>query len=428
MRNLVCVFAMMMLVLAACGVPVGADQLDRQALGGANQTPAPHRVHPYQRNRPIHTAPNCTLRYYGGGVLSHVQVIDVLWGSGLDSTVTSKMGPFYTAVTNSTYFDWLSEYNTLTAPTVDGLPGSGQGISRGTFGGSFTIVPSRCASVPGVCTDSDVSSEILDQISGGFLPPPFIGCDGQANTVYMVQFPQGIDIDDGTGAKSCGDFCAYHSTVSDLSGTPIAYGIIPWMGPGSACETGCGSSVYLDRLTSTVAHELVEAVTDRDIGLTGGVQRPMAWYANGNQCGEIGDICNTDSTITDSNGTVWTVQTQWSNAAHACVGSRNVTATCASATSAQYCQCTQDGGVPPPFDAGVRDAGQPVVDAGTPDAGPPDAGHELDAGMNLDPVDAGDAADAGLGGTKASGCGCQSAGEAWLLAPLALVWFTRRRR
>jgi MYXO-CTERM domain-containing protein len=430
------------LVVSACGVPVGADQVDRQALGGANQPPVPHRVHPYQRNRPINTAPNCTLRYYGGGVLSQVHVIDVLWGSGLDSTVTQKMGPFYSAVTDSTYMDWLSEYNTYGATTVDGRPGSNQGITRGTFGGTYTIVPSRCASVPGTCTDSDVSSEILDQIAAGTLPGPTFGCDGEVNSLYMVQFPQGIDIDDGTGAMSCSSFCAYHSTVSDNSGTPIAYGIIPWMGPGSACETGCGSSVYLDRLTSTVAHELVEAVTDRDIGLTQGVTRPMAWYANGNNCGEIGDICNTDGTIVDQNGTTWTVQTQWSNAAHACVATRSIAPSCTSANASHFCQCLADGGIvipPPPGDAGVTDGGQVTVDAGVPDAGPVvvDAGHDADAGstsdagMNVEPDDAGTigTADAGTGGGKGTGCGCQSATDtAWLLAPLALVWFSRRRR
>jgi hypothetical protein len=68
-------------------------------------------------------------------------------------------------------------------------------------------------------------------------------------------------------------------------------------------------------------------VTDKDVGLATGTDpaAPMAWYDTTN--GEIGDICvdNTlasgggDGKITASDGTVYTVQTEWSNKHTNCI-------------------------------------------------------------------------------------------------------------
>ena len=47
---------------------------------------------------------------YGGGyVITHPLVVPVFWGS-LNSTLTSNINGFYTAVTDSSYMDWLDEY------------------------------------------------------------------------------------------------------------------------------------------------------------------------------------------------------------------------------------------------------------------------------------------------------------------------------
>ena len=59
------------------------------------------------------------LGYYGGPVVSNVQVVVVFWGSGVSSTVTSGIGGFFQNITNSTYFDLLSQYAS-TGPTVGG--------------------------------------------------------------------------------------------------------------------------------------------------------------------------------------------------------------------------------------------------------------------------------------------------------------------
>src|ERR1700733_5891420 len=50
--------------------------------------------------------------YYGGPVISNVKVMAVFWGSAIDATIQKQIGGFYSTTVNSTYFDWLKEYNT----------------------------------------------------------------------------------------------------------------------------------------------------------------------------------------------------------------------------------------------------------------------------------------------------------------------------
>jgi uncharacterized protein (TIGR03382 family) len=78
-------------------------------------------------------------------------------------------------------------------------------------------------------------------------------------------------------------------------------------------------------------------------------------------------------------------------------------------------------------DAGAVDAGVVEPDAGAPDAGAEDAGFVVDAGMM---TGGGDGATGGGGGgmiTAPSGCGCASF-DGMALLPLALAWWSRRRR
>jgi hypothetical protein len=248
------------------------------------------------------------LNYYGGVVLSNVAAVVVFWGPNVNATTRSQIGGFYSAVTNSAYMDWLSEYNT-TIPAQDGGPGTNQLIGRGTLASTVTITPSRTATT---LQDTDIQAELNSQISAGFLPAP------TANTVYMTYFPPGIRIIMG-GSQSCaaGGFCAYHGTFR-RSGSSTFYSVMPDMGPGSGCDLGCGNSTPFNNLTSVSSHELIETVTDADVGLATVIGRPLAWYDPVN--GEIGDICN------GNQGSIagYVVQRQWSNVSAACIVSRTV--------------------------------------------------------------------------------------------------------
>src|SRR5262249_1017737 len=89
--------------------------------------------------RPTSSNNGLAVQYWGGPVISNVQVIKVLWGSFVDSASTSGLGQFYTDVTQSDYYGLLAEYGTV---GLNGIgpgspPGSNQTIGPGTFGGEF---------------------------------------------------------------------------------------------------------------------------------------------------------------------------------------------------------------------------------------------------------------------------------------------------
>ena len=259
------------------------------------------------------------LTYYGGRVVSNMQVVQVLWGTGsylaqVSSTATPSMASFYQQSLNSSYVDWLAEYNTagLAAPT------SNQLIGRGSFLGQFIITPSITSST---VDDTQIQAELSSQIAAGHLPAPTTDAAGNANTYYAVYFPAGKTITQG-GTSSCvaGGFCAYHGTVAASSMTAeLFYGVHPDMQPASGCSTGCGGSASsFANQTSVASHEMVETITDAEVGLATTNGPPLAWYDNTN--GEIGDICNAQQgSFTGNDGVTYTVQLEFSNQQNNCV-------------------------------------------------------------------------------------------------------------
>src|SRR5256885_13075037 len=101
-------------------------------------------------------------------------------------------------------------------------------------------------------------------------------------------------------------------------------GVLPDMSSSSGCATGCGTSTTFNNQTSVASHEMIEAVTDAEVGLAAVVGPPLAWYNSAS--GEIGDICNAQQgTIVGTDGVTYTVQKEFSNVANDCIVSRNVT-------------------------------------------------------------------------------------------------------
>jgi hypothetical protein len=314
-------------LLAACGQGLDPQGLDAQTAEQeihATFTPG-SRVHAMPRrdtNQSVtNAATNAHLSYYGGHVISNVKVVQVLYGSGtyisqVSSTGTPSMASFYGQATNSAYMDWLSEYNTnITAQ--NGQQGTNQTIGRGTFNGQVQITPSS-ANNGSTIDDTNIQAEINAQINAGTLPAP------DANTLYMINFPKGKHITQG-GSGSCvaGGFCAYHGTFTRNSAS-VYYGVLPDMSAGSGCDTGCGASTTFNNQTSVASHEMIEAVTDAEVGLSTVVGPPLAWYDGTN--GEIGDICNAQQgTISGTDGQTYTVQKEWDNATSSCIVSKTTT-------------------------------------------------------------------------------------------------------
>lgn len=256
------------------------------------------------------------LTYFGGRVVSSMQVVQVLWGSGsyptsVSSTSSPSMATFFDGVLDSPYIDWLDEYDA-----------NGQHIARGGFVGQFTITPSIGGST---ISDAQIESELASQILAGHLPAPTTDGAGNVNTYYAIFFPHGKTITQG-GSSSCvsGGFCAYHGTIASVGGHEIYYGVHPDMQAGSGCDVGCGSGTQFQNYTSVASHEMVETITDPEVGLAFTNAPPLAWYDNDN--GEIGDICNAlQDTILGGDGVTYTVQQEWSNAAGDCLTSAPTT-------------------------------------------------------------------------------------------------------
>jgi len=259
------------------------------------------------------------LSYFGGPVISNVHVVEVLYGSGsylpqVAGTTTPDMGTFFSdlAGTNSGYISLLTQYDTPASG------GTGQTIGNGTFDGLFQIVPS--AGNDGVTIDdTQIQAELLAQISAGHLPGPILDAAGNVNTLYMIYFPPGKVIT-LSGSTSCvaGGFCAYHGTTSNtFQSKNLLYGVQPDMQAGG-CSVGCGTSSVFGNYTSVSSHELTEAITDADVGIATVFGPPLAWYDMADNA-EIGDLCNGQQGSYVANGTTYTIQLEFSNAANNCV-------------------------------------------------------------------------------------------------------------
>jgi hypothetical protein len=232
---------------------------------------APARAMPGSVQR---TDVSAQLTYRGGPVISNINIIPIYWGTG--ARFQSDINQFYSDISNSSFFDWLNEYNTPS-----------QSIGRGQAQPGFVDTAMPGGRNP---ADSDVANEIANLIANGSIPP----ADG--NTYYPVHFALG-DGPDG----SCTSYCAYHNSAT-INGTTFYYGIIP------DCDGGCSQTgVPIDAITATATHEMTETVTDPDVG-----NNNLAWYDDTN--GEIGDICN-DFEARFGN---WQIQLEWSNAHNAC--------------------------------------------------------------------------------------------------------------
>jgi hypothetical protein len=235
-------------------------------------------LHPVTREAAA-AAPHLT--YRNGPLLTNVEVFTIFWGTAWNDAANSplieQMNAFFAYILTSTLIDQLGEYS---------VPG--KTIGHGTVVGTKTITdPSPGKSV----TDAALQQFLQAQISGGTLPAP------SANTLYFLFLPPATQVKQGTSA-SCKDFCGYHEATPT---SDIFYAVMPFPG----CSGCLGGLETLPALTSTSSHELCESITDPIPG--------QGWYDDNN--GEIGDICAWKTKQVGS----YTVQTEWSNAANACV-------------------------------------------------------------------------------------------------------------
>ena len=255
------------------------------------------------------------LTYYGGPVVSSIRSIDVSYGATSYLTAnTSLITNFTNQYLGSGVIDWLSDYDTPT-----------QSIGRGTSVGAIAITPSAGNNGPNI-RDANIQAELAAQITANQLPAP------TADTSYALFFRHGQSICDSTGSCSLvsGGFCAYHSTMT-LGGVTFTYQVMPDL----TGINGCGTGTDAQNTTAVLSHELVETITDPDVGIATALAPPLGWYSTAK--GEIGDICNGQhGTFVGTDSVTYTSQTLWSNVTSSCIETRQAAPVFTSASSAAF--------------------------------------------------------------------------------------------
>jgi len=259
------------------------------------------------------------LTYFGGPVISNIQVVVVFWGPNVTTALTANgtIDQFYTDITSSRYFDLLTEYTTAGITSSGGVT-SNQTIGHGTFGGKFTITPSICPG-PTACTvtDGQIQTELTNQINNHVLPAPQADVHGIINTYYAIYFPPNVTISIDPTTKSCvtGGFCAYHSNT----GSNIPYGVLPDVSAGGCSVQGaCGSGTTLQIATGVSSHEMAEAITDAQVGSASVFGPPLGWYDNPPNLGEIADLCDPSFVTVNAGSSTYTVELLFSNVQNEC--------------------------------------------------------------------------------------------------------------
>lgn len=292
------------------------------------------------------------LVYYGGRVISNVEVVQVPWTSAVDPMLLNDLTTFYKTLLASDYLDWLTEYDTIGKPGfVDKMPGSEQHIGRGTFFGTVPITPQNPKKT---LADKDIQVELAAQLDKGVLPPPKLDAQGNVNSLYVFEFPDGYSID-LFGLQSCQQYGGYHFTIK-YKGLSVPYAVIP----------GCGFNMAQHTLVRS--HELVEAITDTEPGLLADVyaptNRPVAWVAQADNfwdAPEASDICGNNPEVVEN----YTVTTSWSNFANDCVARIPLCDGSSSPPSCRPCNAFDEGvgcnGTTPACETAGMMAGQCVT-------------------------------------------------------------------
>jgi PKD repeat protein len=261
------------------------------------------RIHTGQRS-------SANVSYNGGPVSRSMTGVLVDWGPNVNPLYTDEANgdpgliKYLAASSGST-----GDIGGVLAQYIDST--SHNAANAVSYGHQYQIAPSPGNSGT-TLTDSQIQTELVDQIQAGSLPHP-VGNGLQ--TVYLMLFPSGDTecLDNAATQCSGSVFCAYHSNTSLPDGTNVLYAVLPDNMSGAMAQ-GCGptggASALLQDQTAFLSHEWSETITDP----TG-----QTWWNNNsrsvNYGNEVGDNCNQ---LMGPNGP-WTVQLEWSNLNGSCL-------------------------------------------------------------------------------------------------------------
>jgi hypothetical protein len=218
--------------------------------------------------------PMPTVIKHSGKVIAHPVLVTITYADDTFSPMWKTLGD---QIVTST---WLT--------TV----GTEYGVGTGSHAGMYSIGPAP-ASIDGTTIQSTIQAKITD----GTLPAPDASGDQH---IYVLYVPRKVTL-----GNDLQNIYGYHA-MGTAKGVNIAY---------AAILDPTWNTNEVPGITSTVAHELIEAATDPydppNDGWYTDPPLPDPWWLI---MGEVGDLCDGEKLITSGD---FQVQRSWSNAAAA---------------------------------------------------------------------------------------------------------------
>jgi hypothetical protein len=241
----------------------------KQKRSQKNQPRTPARARPALERLEGRDVPSVT--YHGGGVLPHVEVQALYYGSD-----------WYN---NTTYYNQTGHLdgflnNAVQGSYMDSLANAGYGVGRGSFDAGKIGTASLNKAY--YLSDANIRSALQGYISNGTLRSP------DANRLYVVFVEDNVAVSSPAG-NSQRNFLGYHGAFAgrDAYGyaADIHYAVITYPG-ASIGNASLPWLSALDGITQVASHEIAEAVTDPNVNYKG-----LGWYDDAANA-EIGDITN----------------------------------------------------------------------------------------------------------------------------------------
>jgi hypothetical protein len=263
------------------------------------------------KNRPVRSS---NLAYQGGvsdggagtiGVETAPKVYLVLWGSQWNnndpSGEVSILQSFYSKVGGSSWNASVTQYcQGLPAGTIFCNGGGTPAGNNVVFGGTWADNASAAPSAP---TQSQLAAEAI-RAAGHF------GNGSSPSTNATVQYV--IATATGNNASGFGtQYCAWHSSTSSSSTGAIAYTNLPYMtDAGASCGANFNGLGPTAGITIVGGHEMAETESDQ---FPNGGWLDSRGSENGDKCAWISSGQGASSSVS-LNGTLFPVQSLWSNA------------------------------------------------------------------------------------------------------------------
>ncbi len=225
------------------------------------------------------------LQFHGGPVQTAAANHDVypifwgpLWSSSYSSTESGIANTFYGGLGGSSYANTNTEY----------IDGSGNHVTSGATPNGATNDTSAAPS------NAPSTSQVLAEVAKKY-PNPYAGA------YYPVYSDQ---------PRGSAGYCAWHS-AGTINGVEVQFAFFFSLSNDPGCSPDYpNASPQLKALGNVSGHEWSEMETDPQLN---------AWYDQ--QGNENADKCawQFQGTQHFSNGSTWTVQGNWSNAASGCI-------------------------------------------------------------------------------------------------------------